>query len=207
MRGHRHKPLFAATEAINYVTKMVIAIPAAVLPAELAGIAVNVSLDGTAADVMLRGDALKQLVARVTKTRDPMVMKVVRNLSQRTLALQSDAADAADEADAQAADGKDDDNDDDHDDDNGKPGAGGGASRQQRARSNSSGRGTDATRRLRYTYAFAGVWAPVVRDIVRLLSIDSAAMHVEVLGTLANLTPMDFPDHVGWHDILRMPGA
>ena len=86
---------FAATEAVGLTLSMVLKFPSPRLPPELAALAVNLTMHPLTAEAILqygeRGGTLKKLVARLVKTGDAAVAKVLRGLSQYTYALAADA--------------------------------------------------------------------------------------------------------------------
>lgn len=55
---------------------------------------------------------------------------------------------------------------------------------------------------IKYDYPFEGLWAPVLRDLLRAVKSADAAgpgshdLLIELLGTLSNLTPRDFPENM-----------
>jgi hypothetical protein len=195
-RWCRNKPIFATTEAPSLVQKIVLAIPTPILPPELAGLAVNLASHPDTVPAFAEPESLKQLVARVTKTKDPRVMKIVRGISEWTLHQQSDAAEAV-FIDFEA----------------GTPLPSWSQIHRSkglldpRKRSKNDVEDAEPTIMDAYTYREEGLWAPVLRDIVKLLSHQSNDLLVEVLGTLANLSPRDFPSHLGWADVVNMPGT
>ena len=112
-RDARHRPEFAACDAAALVFKLVVAFPAERLPAELAGVAVNLALCATtaAAGVLERsssssggggGGPLQALVARAVRTRDPCVLRMLRGLAWHCFVMQCAAHDAAAAAEERA---------------------------------------------------------------------------------------------------------
>lgn len=90
----RCKSMFAYTEAIPIVMQLVIKFPPnRKLTRELAALAGNLSLNPRNAELMCANKGLAALVARVERTRDPLLMKVVRNLSLWTFNVVEDLAD------------------------------------------------------------------------------------------------------------------
>ncbi|KAJ8601343.1 hypothetical protein CTAYLR_009369 [Chrysophaeum taylorii] len=87
----RCKSLFTYTEAIPVVMQLIIKFPASKkITKELAALAVNLSLNRHNAELMCQNKGLQALVARVERTQDPLLMKVVRNLSLWTFNVQSE---------------------------------------------------------------------------------------------------------------------
>lgn len=247
----RHKDIFARTDAPRLVKQIVVAVPVARLGPELAGLAVNMTLHPITALEFVEGEGVRELLDRATRTRDPMVMRLLRNLSWLTLRAQQEEAEkvwsevqagaelpswaqlrrrrglrggrgragsaavghggAEGPADADAA-GKD-----------ARAGARGDGRMGEAGEAPVGDSGALMLRRMdepgwgdadtecpsvmdTFRYRLEGLWAPLLRDIVRLLSVGEPAMQVEVLGMLANLTPRDFPSHLSWADVLGMPG-
>ncbi|KAH8076319.1 eukaryotic kinesin-associated protein [Aureococcus anophagefferens] len=94
----RCKSMFTYTEAIPIVMQLVIKFPPnRKITRELAALAGNLSLNKHNAELMCANKGLSALVARVERTRDPLLMKVVRNLSLWTFDVQQDLEDPAKE--------------------------------------------------------------------------------------------------------------
>ncbi|CAM9780427.1 unnamed protein product, partial [Phaeothamnion confervicola] len=85
----RCKAMFAYTEAVPIITQLVVNFPRQVLAGELAALAVNLSLHPRNAEGMAAQHGLRNLTDKAVATRDPLVMKIVRNLSQWTYNLQA----------------------------------------------------------------------------------------------------------------------
>lgn len=144
----RCKSMFTYTEAIPIVMQLVINFPQNMVAKELAALAVNLSHNGRNAELMCQNRGLEALVTRVLRTRDPLLMKVVRNISLWSYALQEDLV-------------------------------------------------SDKM------YKYRGMWAPFVVSFIEVcLSSDNHDFSIEVLGTLANLTPSDLPAKAGTWDRL-----
>lgn len=94
---------------------------------------------------MCQNRGLEALIARVMRTRDVLLMKVIRNLSHWTYALQEDLVSEK-------------------------------------------------------MYKYKGMWAPFVGSLMELLQTENLTL--EVLGTLANLTPHDLAMKSPWDKLL-----
>ncbi|CAM9329038.1 unnamed protein product [Ectocarpus sp. 4 AP-2014] len=84
----RCKAMFAYTDAMPIVMQLVLNFPQKILAKELAALAVNLSLNPRNAQMMASQRGLPHLVERVTETKDPLLMKVVRNISMWTFRSQ-----------------------------------------------------------------------------------------------------------------------
>ncbi|CAN0447313.1 unnamed protein product, partial [Ectocarpus sp. 8 AP-2014] len=80
--------MFAYTDAMPIVMQLVLNFPQKMLAKELAALAVNLSLNPRNAQMMASQRGLPHLVDRVTETKDPLLMKVVRNISMWTFRSQ-----------------------------------------------------------------------------------------------------------------------
>lgn len=79
----KSKSLFTFTDCIPMVMKMVLETPAdQFVTRELIALAVNLASLGRNAEIMAEGEGLKMLMARAKKTGDPILMKMIRNISQ-----------------------------------------------------------------------------------------------------------------------------
>lgn len=140
----RCKSMFTYTEAIPIVMQLVINFPQNMVAKELAALAVNLSHNGRNAELMCQNRGLEALVTRVLRTRDPLLMKVIRNISLWSYTLQEDLV-------------------------------------------------SDKM------YKYRGMWAPFIVSFIELcLNTDNHDFSIEVLGTLANLTPSDLPTKASW---------
>lgn len=127
---------------------MQINFPQNLVAKELAALAVNLSHNGRNAELMCQHRGLEALVTRVLRTRDTLLMKVVRNLALWSYTLQEDLV-------------------------------------------------SDKM------YKYKGMWAPFVVPLIELcLHSDSHDFAIEVLGTLANLTPSDLPTKASWDKLV-----
>jgi hypothetical protein len=88
----RCKNFFFYTEAIPITMQLVINFPQKKVARELVALAINLSSNKRNAERMCRGEGLGMLVQRVLQTRDALLMKVIRNISQWTLAQQTSDA-------------------------------------------------------------------------------------------------------------------
>lgn len=74
---------------VPLVKEMVLGWPRALLPDDLAALAVNLSCDPRAAEALCHKAGLRRLVDRALRHRDALLMKVVRNISQWSLGVQA----------------------------------------------------------------------------------------------------------------------
>ncbi|POM70749.1 Kinesin-associated protein [Phytophthora palmivora] len=140
----RCKSMFTYTEAIPIVMQLVINFPQNMVAKELAALAVNLSHNARNAELMCQNRGLEALATRVFRTRDPLLMKVIRNISLWSYTLQEDLV-------------------------------------------------SDKT------YKYRGMWAPFVVPFIELcLNADNHDFSIEVLATLANMTPSDLPSKTSW---------
>ncbi|GMF42957.1 unnamed protein product [Phytophthora fragariaefolia] len=140
----RCKSMFTYTEAIPIVMQLVINFPQNIVAKELAALAVNLSHNARNAELMCQNRGLEALATRVFRTRDPLLMKVIRNISLWSYTLQEDLV--SDKA-----------------------------------------------------YKYRGMWAPFVVSFIELcLNTDNHDFSIEVLATLANMTPSDLPSKTSW---------
>lgn len=87
----RCKSMFTYTEAIPIIRQLVVHFPQNMVAKELVALAINLTHKSRNAELMCQGSgSLKQLVERVLRTRDPLLMKVIRNLSQWTFSIQEE---------------------------------------------------------------------------------------------------------------------
>nr|CCA26595.1 kinesinassociated protein putative [Albugo laibachii Nc14] len=89
----RCKSMFTYTDALPIVMQLVINFPQHAVAKELAALSVNLSLNARNAEFMCQRGGLEALVKRVIRTRDPLLIKVVRNISRWTYRLQEDLTD------------------------------------------------------------------------------------------------------------------
>ncbi|CCI45460.1 unnamed protein product [Albugo candida] len=85
----RCKSMFTYTDAIPIVMQL-INFPQNIIAKELAALTVNLSLNARNAEWMCQRGGLEALVKRVIRTSDPLLVKVVRNISQWTYRSQED---------------------------------------------------------------------------------------------------------------------
>lgn len=87
----RCKSMFTYTEAIPIVMQLIVRFPEKKkLTRELAALAVNLSLNRNNAELMCANKGLQALLARVERTQDALLMKVVRNLALWTFTIQEE---------------------------------------------------------------------------------------------------------------------
>lgn len=110
--------------------------------------AVNLSHNARNAELMCQNRGLEALATRVFRMRDPLLMKVIRNISLWTYTLQEDLVSEK-------------------------------------------------------MYKYRGMWAPFIVPFIELcLNTDNHDFSIEVLGTLANMTPADLPTKTSWDRIV-----
>ncbi|KAI9979864.1 hypothetical protein PInf_027588 [Phytophthora infestans] len=140
----RCKSMFTYTEAVPIVMQLVINFPQNIVAKELAALSVNLSHNARNAELMCQNRGLEALASRVFRTRDPLLMKVIRNIALWSYTLQEDLV--SDKA-----------------------------------------------------YKYRGMWAPFVVPFIELcLTTDNHDFSVEVVATLANMTPSDLPSKGSW---------
>ena len=134
---------------------------------------------------MVQGVGLKMLMERIVKNRDGMLMKVVRNISLWTLAVQYDTAAAPVSLGSYAS--AENNFRGDH----------------SEAKSSRQNKGQVGTRARAGLYRHRGLWGPYVRGMYKLmLNTESTELMLETLGSLANLTAQDMPQDVGFADLI-----
>ncbi len=84
----RCKEIFYQSDGISILMMMIIKFPQDHLTKELAALAVNLSLSEKNAEAMVSNRGLNHLMDRLFNTRDPLLFKIVRNISQWTQSLQ-----------------------------------------------------------------------------------------------------------------------
>lgn len=77
----RCKSMFTYSDGITLFMGMIINFPQNLLTKELAGLAVNVSINHRNAEIMASNRGLNHLIDRVLTTRDSLLMKIIRNIS------------------------------------------------------------------------------------------------------------------------------
>ncbi|RKO93016.1 kinesin-associated protein-domain-containing protein, partial [Blyttiomyces helicus] len=78
----RNKGAFAFTDAIPLVMKMILEFKGERVSTELMALAINIAANQRNAEVICQDGGLKFLVKRAIKTRDSLLLKMVRNLAQ-----------------------------------------------------------------------------------------------------------------------------
>ncbi|EQC25403.1 hypothetical protein SDRG_16730 [Saprolegnia diclina VS20] len=86
----RCKSMFTYTEAIPIVMQLVINFPQNIVAKELMALAVNLSINARNAEMMTQSKGLEALVQRVLRTRDVLLMKCIRNISQWSYTIQEE---------------------------------------------------------------------------------------------------------------------
>jgi hypothetical protein len=164
----------SSSSAIPLLKDLMFHFPRPTLTTELAALAVNMTWEGQNVEQFCEKAGLRRLVDRVIKHQDSLVFKIIRNVSQWSLATQTAHL-------LTAADPEQD-------------------------------------------YPLRNLWPSHIKPLLALLSssaalsssssassssssaTDSAVVTLEVMGTLANLTPLDLPVGLNWHDF-EMPFA
>lgn len=78
----KYRSLFNFTDAIPMIMKLILETPAdQFVGKELLALAVNLAGNQRSAEMMAEGEYLKLLIQRVKKTWDPLIMKLLRNIS------------------------------------------------------------------------------------------------------------------------------
>ncbi len=85
----RCKSMFTYTDGIPLLMGMIINFPQNQIAKELAGLAVNLSLNPRNAEIMAGNRGLNHLMDRMVTTKDPLLMKIIRNISQWTFECQN----------------------------------------------------------------------------------------------------------------------
>jgi len=80
-----NRPLFANTDAIPLILQMIVNFPDVLIGRELAALAVNLAADQRNAELFIERDGLKLLMTRVERTRDPLLMKIIRMCCQHDI--------------------------------------------------------------------------------------------------------------------------
>ncbi|XP_028443400.1 kinesin-associated protein 3a [Perca flavescens] len=78
----RFKSMFADTDCIPQLMKMVYACGEEKMDVELISLCINLAANGSNAKIICEGNGLKMLMKRALKLKDVLVMKMIRNLSQ-----------------------------------------------------------------------------------------------------------------------------
>lgn len=78
----RFKSMFAYTDCIPQVMKMLFDCDEERIDAELISFCINLAANKRNAQIMCEGNSLKILMKRALKLKDPLIMKMVRNISQ-----------------------------------------------------------------------------------------------------------------------------
>ena len=198
---------FTFTQAIPLIMQLIVSWPKRTLAPELGALAVNVSHNSRNCESLCQDGGLKQLIKRAYNKKDPVIMKVVRNISQWTYnksTPEDDEKDSMDNddnkerrGDTGGAGGKEDDRGGggkNNEDDDRRRG-GGRRDRNGRGRDGSSGR--DKREK--------SVWCPFVDKLFGMMVVvanEDDDMFVEVLGVLGNLTRFDLPERTSFSDLI-----
>uniref|UniRef100_A0A671PL66 Kinesin-associated protein 3-like n=1 Tax=Sinocyclocheilus anshuiensis TaxID=1608454 RepID=A0A671PL66_9TELE len=78
----RFKSMFAYTDCIPQVMKMLFDCGEERIDAELISFCINLAANKRNAQIMCEGNGLKMLMKRALKLKDPLMMKMIRNISQ-----------------------------------------------------------------------------------------------------------------------------
>eukprot|EP00698_Gefionella_okellyi_P011299 TRINITY_DN2974_c0_g1_i2.p1 TRINITY_DN2974_c0_g1~~TRINITY_DN2974_c0_g1_i2.p1 ORF type:complete len:376 (-),score=90.09 TRINITY_DN2974_c0_g1_i2:33-1160(-) len=83
------KSMFVYTDAIPLILQLILQHPGDVVQKELIALTVNLTANQRNAEIMCE-QGLHELMARMKRTRDPLLMKVVRNLAQHEYAAKQE---------------------------------------------------------------------------------------------------------------------
>lgn len=86
----RCKSMLTYTDGIQLLMGLLINFPQPMLTKDLAGLAINVSWNARNAEQMIANHGLNHLMDRMDNSRDPLLMKVIRNLSQWSFNVQQE---------------------------------------------------------------------------------------------------------------------
>ena len=89
----RCKAMFAFTDGIPLLVGMIINFPQNSLAAELAALAVNMTLTDRNCEAMVANRGLNHMIDRLATTRDPLLFKIIRNISLWTHNIQQEMDD------------------------------------------------------------------------------------------------------------------
>jgi hypothetical protein len=79
---HKSRTVFAYTDCIPRLMKMILECPENRLESEVIALGVNLACTQFGAQQMCKGPGLKMMMRRALKTRDPLLLKMLRNISQ-----------------------------------------------------------------------------------------------------------------------------
>jgi hypothetical protein len=80
-------------DAMSIVKELIFEFPLPSLKLELAALAINLTLDHDNVEILCAKAGLRRLMDRVIRHRDPLVLKIIRNVSQWSLAVQASLED------------------------------------------------------------------------------------------------------------------
>ena len=86
----RCKSMLTYTDGIQLLMGLLIKFPHPLLTKDLAGLAINLSWNSRNAEQMISNHGLNHLMDRMDTNRDPLLMKVIRNLSQWSFDVQQE---------------------------------------------------------------------------------------------------------------------
>lgn len=86
----RCKSMLTYTDGIQLLMGLLINFPQPMLTRDLAGLAINVSWNARNAEQMVSNHGLNHLMDRMDNNRDPLLMKIIRNLSQWSFDIQQE---------------------------------------------------------------------------------------------------------------------
>jgi hypothetical protein len=86
----RCKSMLAYTDGVQMLMGLLINFPQPMLTKDLAGLAVNVSWNARNAEQMVQNHGLNYLMDRMENSRDPLLMKIIRNISQWSFEMQQE---------------------------------------------------------------------------------------------------------------------
>jgi hypothetical protein len=84
----RCKSMFTYTEGVQLVFGMIVNFPQPTLARELAALTINLTLNPRNAELFVANKGLNHLMDRLSTTKDVLLLKIIRNLSQWTFNLQ-----------------------------------------------------------------------------------------------------------------------
>ena len=84
----RCKSMITYTEAIPMLMGMIVNFPQPILAKELAAVAINLSHNSRNVEQMIAKSGLNYLMDRLENTKDPLLLKIIRNISFWTFSQQ-----------------------------------------------------------------------------------------------------------------------
>jgi hypothetical protein len=87
---NRCKSMIAYTDGIQLLMGLLINFPQPMLTRDLAGLAINLSWNPKNAELMVANHGLNHLMDRMENARDPLLMKIIRNISSWSFNMQQE---------------------------------------------------------------------------------------------------------------------